>query len=196
MPDLDRYLPGIAAGDPDAFGRWVAGAEFRIRASLSSFATVVDTEAVVQECLLRVWQVAPRVQVDGKGDSLVRLAIRIAHNLAISEVRRARNRSFEPASLERVIAHDQAHLRPADPEGAPVDPMLRKVIALCREKLPKKPALALTERLLAAGNAPDEQLAARLGMKLNTFLQNFTRARRFLADCLREHGVDLEAMLS
>lgn len=195
MADLDQHLPGIAAGDPDAFARWVAGAEFRIRASLSSFATVVDTEAVLQECLLRVWQVAPRVQVDGKGDSLVRLAIRIAHNLAISEVRRTRNRSFEPATLEQVMLA-QGNVRPAHPDGAPIDPLLRQVIALCREKLPKKPALALTQRLLAAGGTPDEQLAERLGMKLNTFLQNFSRARRFLADCLREHGVDLEAMLS
>jgi RNA polymerase sigma-70 factor (ECF subfamily) len=31
----------------------------------------------------------------------------------------------------------------------------------------------------------------RLGMKLNTFLQNFTRARKLLADCLRSRGVDL-----
>jgi RNA polymerase sigma-70 factor (ECF subfamily) len=194
MADLDQYLPAIAAGDPDAFGRWVAGAEFRIRASLSSFATVIDTEAVLQECLLRVWQVAPRVETDAKGDSLVRLAIRIARNLAISETRRNRGRAVEPATLEQVLVTHTPP--PSDPEHAPVDPMLRRVIALCREKLPNKPARALTERLMAAGGTPDEHLAERLGMKLNTFLQNFTRARRFLAECLREHGVDLEAMLS
>jgi DNA-directed RNA polymerase specialized sigma24 family protein len=195
MADLDRYLPGIAAGDPKTFGRWVAGAEFRIRASLSSFATVVDTEAVVQECLLRVWQVAPRVQPDGKGDSLVRLAIRIAHNFAISEVRRTRSRPFEPVALEQVmLEHGQADS--PDPESALSDPLLRDVIELCRKKLPMKPSLALGARLSGSPRGmPDEALAARLGMKLNTFLQNFTRARRFLAECLREHGVDLETML-
>ena len=78
MADLDRYLPAIAAGDPDAFGHWVAGAEPRVRLSLSSFATRVDTEAVVQETLLRVWQVAPRFRPDGRPDGLVRLAVRIA----------------------------------------------------------------------------------------------------------------------
>jgi hypothetical protein len=28
-------------------------------------------------------------------------------------------------------------------------------------------------------------------MELNTFLQNFTRARKLLADCLRGRGIDL-----
>ena len=191
MGDLDRHLPRIAAGDPEAFGHWVAGAEFRIRASLSSFASRVDTEAVVQECLLRVWQVAPRVEVDEKGDSLLRLAIRIAHHLAISEVRRARSQPTEHATLEEVMLA-QGRTEPHDP----ADPMLRRVIARCRERLPRKPGLALRERLLAGGATPDEQLAARLGMRLNTFLQNFTRARRLLARCLRDHGVDLEGLLS
>ena len=33
--------------------------------------------------------------------------------------------------------------------------------------------------------------AERLGMRLNTFLQNFTRARKLLADCLERQGVAL-----
>ncbi len=36
---------------------------------------------------------------------------------------------------------------------------------------------------------PDRSLAEALGMRLNTFLQNVARARRLLADCLREAGV-------
>lgn len=90
MADLDTHLSAIVAGDADAFGRWVAGAEPRVRGSLASFAAVVDTEAVVQETLLRIWQVAPRFRPDGRPDGLVRLAVRIARNLAVSEVRRAR----------------------------------------------------------------------------------------------------------
>ena len=42
-------MAAIVAGDPEAFGSWVAGAEPRIRRSLGSFAALVDTEAVVQE---------------------------------------------------------------------------------------------------------------------------------------------------
>lgn len=66
MSDLDSFLPAILAGDVDAFGYWVAGAEARLRNSLRHFAAVVDTEAVVQETLLRVWQVAPRFVSDGR----------------------------------------------------------------------------------------------------------------------------------
>ena len=47
MPDLDHLLPRIAAGDPDAFGQWVAGVEVRLRLSLSSFAAELDLEPVV-----------------------------------------------------------------------------------------------------------------------------------------------------
>jgi RNA polymerase sigma-70 factor (ECF subfamily) len=60
----------------------------------------------------------------------------------------------------------------------------------CREKLPGKPARALEARLAAV--EPDALLARRLGMTLNTFLQNFTRARRLLADCLRKHRVEVQ----
>ena len=90
MIDLDAHLPAIQAGDADAFGRWLAGAEPGLRESLRSFAASVDTEAVLQESLLRTWQVAPRVVSDGKPNTLLRLAVRIARNLAVSERRRLR----------------------------------------------------------------------------------------------------------
>jgi RNA polymerase sigma-70 factor (ECF subfamily) len=70
------------------------------------------------------------------------------------------------------------------------------MIQLCRERLPKKPAQALAARLENVGADPDETLAERLSMTKNTFLQNFTRARKFLAACLKEHGVDLESELA
>ena len=79
--DLDEHLAEIQAGDPDAFGRWIAAAEPTLRETLRSFAAVVDTEAVLQEALLRVWQVAPRFVRDGEPNGLFRLAVRIARNL-------------------------------------------------------------------------------------------------------------------
>jgi RNA polymerase sigma-70 factor (ECF subfamily) len=181
--DLDAHLVAIAAGDPDAFARWVAGAEPRVRASLVTLADRVDVEAVLQECLLRVWQVAPRVQPDGRPDALLRLAVRIGRNLAIDELRRRRI-----APSDGLGAVPEPSTWPADP-----DPLLREVIARCREALPEKPAQALQARLRDGATAPDRDLAAALGMKLNTFLQNFSRARRLLAECLRRAGVDLES---
>jgi DNA-directed RNA polymerase specialized sigma24 family protein len=179
--DLDAHLVAIAAGDPDAFARWVAGAEPRVRASLSSFADRVDVEAVLQECLLRVWQVAPRVVPDGRPEALLRLAVRIGRNLAVDELRR-----------RRILPSDDVVPEPSAWPPAP-DPMLREVIARCRQDLPEKPALALGARLRDGASAPDRDLAQALGMKLNTFLQNFSRARRLLAECLRRAGVDLES---
>ncbi|HET6583395.1 MAG TPA: RNA polymerase sigma factor [Nannocystaceae bacterium] len=188
MDDLDRHLPDIVAGDTTAFGRWVAGVEPRLRASLASVAGQLDAEAVLQECLLRVWQVAPRFVPDGRPDGLARLAIRIARNLSISELRRRR---IAPSLASDMVPEA------SDPAAGPAvpDPLLRRVIALCREKLPSKPAAALAARLEGAWH-PDAELARTLGMKLNTFLQNVGRARKLLAQCLATHGVDIEVELA
>jgi RNA polymerase sigma-70 factor (ECF subfamily) len=181
MTDLDPHLAAIVAGDPGAFGRWVAGAEPSLRASLRGFAAQVDTEAVLQETLLRVWQVAPRFEADGKPNGLVRLANRIARNLAVDEARRMAATPLDEAALERTLAV----------EPRPPDPLLREIIGRCRDELPAKPLSALTARLADGGVTPDETLAERLGMRRNTFLQNFTRARKLLAACLEGHGVEI-----
>jgi DNA-directed RNA polymerase specialized sigma24 family protein len=180
VADLDTHLVAIGAGDRRAFASWVAGAEMSLRASLRRYAAFVDAEAVIQETLLRIWQLAPRVRPDGTPNALLRLAVRIARNLATDEVRR-RGRPV-PVDL-----HDEPAF--AEPAG---DPWLWKHIVECREKLRHKPALALDSRIRSAGAEPDRVLAARLNMRLNTFLQNVARARRQLADCLRRKGVPVE----
>jgi RNA polymerase sigma-70 factor (ECF subfamily) len=125
--------------------------------------------------------VAPRFVPDGRPDGLLRLAIRVARNLAISERRRVRAGAFDPAT----------EALPDDATAVAPDPLLRQLIALCREQLEGRPAQALEARLASGGAEPDEVLAQRLAMRLNTFLQNFTRARRQLAECLKRRGVDL-----
>jgi DNA-directed RNA polymerase specialized sigma24 family protein len=187
MTDLDAHLPAIAAGDEKAFAAWLAGGERRVRLSLRPFAAHVDTEALLQETLLRVWQVAPRVTPDGRPDALLRLAIRTARNLAVSELRRARLRPVDIDELERAAVGLDG---PPPPDRAG-DPFLRQAIAECRGRLPGRPARALEARLESGGQERDAVLAARIGMRLNTFLQNVTRARRSIADCLRRRGIDL-----
>jgi len=186
--DLDAELPAIITGDAGAFGRWLAGAERPVRESLRSFAAVLDVEAVLQEALLRVWQVAPRFQPDGRANGLLRLGVRIARNLAIGEVRRLRAVPAEPERVEAALAE-------AERPPAPPDPMLRDAIRACRERLPEKPRQAIDARLGSGGGAGDPELAAGLGMRLNTFLQNVTRARQLLAECLRRRGVILDVEL-
>jgi RNA polymerase sigma-70 factor (ECF subfamily) len=187
MSDLDAHLPGIVAGDADAFARWVAGSEARLRLSLAAFAAQVDVEALLQETLLRIWQVAPRHVPDGGPNSLLRLAVRVGRNLAIDELRRTRPDLVEASALARLIDGAET-VEPIAP-----DPLLRKVLADCRGRLKGKPALAFTARLDSGGAEPDETVAARLGMRTNTFLQNCTRARKLLSDCLEKHGVSVEA---
>ena len=106
--DLDAHLPAIVVGDTRSFGAWLAGAEPRVRDSLRSFARAIDVEAVLQETLLRVWQVAPRFIPDGRANGLVRLAIRIGRNLAVSEVRRTRATPTGDADLEAALAAVEA----------------------------------------------------------------------------------------
>jgi DNA-directed RNA polymerase specialized sigma24 family protein len=184
MKDLDQHLPAIAAGDANAFALWIAGGERRLRESLRSFAAVVDVEAVVQETLLRTWQVAPRVQPDGRADCLLRLSIRTARNLAIDEARRARRAEVDPGALDRALDE-------VDRAGAleePADPLFFRAIQQCHAALPAKPREALGARLETGGTEPDHALAVRLGMRLNTFLQNVTRAKRLLLECLERRG--------
>jgi DNA-directed RNA polymerase specialized sigma24 family protein len=190
MIDLDIHLAAIQLGDADAFGRWLAGAEGPLRACLRSFAASVDTEAVVQEAALRVWQLAPRFVPDGGHNALLRWAVRVAKNLAVSERRRMRAVPTGSDSLEAALDDDIA-AAPRLP-----DPHLRRAIAECNEKLPEQPARALGARLASGGGEPDELLAERLSMRLNTFLQNFTRARRLIAACLEARGIDLDAELT
>ena len=192
--DLDAHLPAILSGDTRAFGRWMAGAEGTIRDSLRSFASVLDVESVLQEALLRVWQVAPRFVADGRPNGLLRLGIRIARNLAVSELRRTKSRPVSEEDLERASASrvaEQVDLTDSGP-----DPMLREVLARCHSQLPEKPRQAMTIRLAFEGGRTDDELATSIGMRLNTFLQNFTRARRMLADCLKKAGVAFEEGLA
>lgn len=185
MTDLDVFLPGIVRGDVQMFASWMSRAEPTVRATLRSFAASIDVEAVLQESLLRVWQVASRFEPDGRPNGLVRFTIRIARNLAVSEVRRTRATPVEADSLDTATA-----VEVRDP-----DPMLRKAIVQCRDALPAKPRQAFDARLASAGGRDDVEIAESLNMRLNTFLQNFTRARQMLADCLRKKGVDIDQEL-
>ena len=179
MNDLDQ-LAAVAAGDADVFAQWMAESEHRLRLSLASFATSVDVEAVVQEALLRVWQAAPRLEPNPKGETLLRVAVRVGRNLAITESRR----------LGRDVEQGEA----ASPVESSPDPLLRQLVQRCRERLPKKPRAALEARL-ATGVRHDSELADGLRMQLNTFLQNLSRARKLLKDCLRKGGVELAEVL-
>ncbi|MDX2014835.1 MAG: sigma-70 family RNA polymerase sigma factor [Myxococcaceae bacterium] len=181
-------LARISAGDAAAFGQWASSVESSLRQTLRPFATLCDTEAVLQEALLRVWQVAPRFVHDGRPNALLRFAVTTTRNVALSELRKTNPTPTEVEALHRAL-DAQGEVQPLAP-----DPKLRAAISKCREKLPPQPGQALAKRLEGTGD--DHALAAALRMSLNTFLQNVTRARKFLAECLKKAGVDLDLELS
>jgi DNA-directed RNA polymerase specialized sigma24 family protein len=187
QPELDM-LARISAGDSLAFGQWASSVESSLRGTLRPFAALVDTEVVMQESLLRLWQVAPRLRHDGKPNALLRFAVVTARNVAFSELRKVTPTPTELDVLNRALEAQQS-VAPQTP-----DPHLRELIARCREKLPPQPAQALAQRL--SGLHDDATLAKAVRMTVNTFLQNVTRARRLLAECLKKAGVDLDAELS
>ena len=186
MTDLDIHLDGIRAREEKAFAAWLAEAEAAVRRSLRPFAASVDVEAVVQEALLRTWQVAPRHRPDGKANSLLRLAARIARNLAVDEARRG----------NRLVDYDDTAISIDVLPGSDQNPdtPLHRLVRFCLDQLTGKPRVALQARLTAAGE-PDTELATPLGMAANTFRQNVSRARKAIRKCLEDRGVVVEEYL-
>lgn len=183
--DLDIHLPAIAQGDTSAFAAWLAGAEEPVRRSLRSFAASVDTEAVLQETLLRVWQVAPRIERD-KPNALLRFALRVARNAAIDDLRKRRAAPEDQASIERLMHEAAGPEEPCVP-----DPALRRAIERCQALLTGPPRRVFEARMASSGAVPDRDLARELDMQLNTFLKNVGRARASLIECLARAGIAL-----
>jgi len=182
---IDAAYRRAQAGDHGGFAEWIRHVEHRLRASLRSFALGVDVEAIVQEGLLRMWVLAPTLDLEGE-DASLRYAGRLVRNLANREAKRVS--TLAPLEgPDGTLEHDVAV--PPVPSS---DPGLRRAILECMERLPAKPALALEARLAGRGIEPDRDLAARVRMTLNTFLQNVVRARKHLAKCLGSKGVAVE----
>lgn len=180
MENLDFLWPAIRRADADAFARFLASTELPLRRSLAPFARHVDVEVVIQETLLRIWQVASRYEPDGAPNGLFRLALRIARNLALDERKRVRRAE---AAWQRSALELEVDVAPSE-----VDPKLRDIVSRCFEDLPPKPALALRTRLDDGGLDSDASLAERCQMSHNTFLQNMSRARRLLGECLQKRA--------
>jgi len=104
-------------------------------------------------------------------------------NLALREAERSSR--FEPLDPGESGENPGPSVEPEPPP----DPGLRRAIRDCLDRLSRKPAAALAARLRGEGAEPDRVLAERVGMTLNTFLQNIVRARRLLAECLESKGI-------
>jgi len=137
-----------------------------------------------------MWLIAtrPGLKLQGKNASL-RMALAVARNVALEEVRRSRRGQYVP--LEDL--EDALELA-VDPAPEP-DPGLAQAIRECLERLPDRLRRSLMLRLRSGSFSPDRDLAESLGLKLNTFLQHIVRARKSMADCLKGKGVELEGVV-
>lgn len=181
----DAFAAVRGHGPPDVggFARWMSLVERPLRASLRRFARAVDVEVVLQETFLRMWiAVGDARELTGENASL-RFALRMARLVALEEVRRLRH--------ERLVPIDE--LEPSDePSVLPVpirDEGLLHAIRDCIDRLSGSPKRALLLRLHGGHRHSDRFLASRVGMQLNTFLQNVVRARRSVAECLQGKGL-------
>jgi DNA-directed RNA polymerase specialized sigma24 family protein len=183
---IDTLFTESRLGNPEAFAEWAGRVERPVRASLGRFARAVDIEVVMQETLLRMWVLAAHTDRSFEGENAsLRVALGVARNVAREELRRARRDEHLP--LEDVEDESDLHI---DPEPGP-DPGLARAIRECLRKLPKRLQAALTLRIDLGAMYPDRDLAERLGLKLNTFLQHIVRARKGMAECLHRKGVEL-----
>lgn len=188
MSQVDAIFARMRRGDQDAFADWMGSVELPIRISLRHYARAVDVESIVQETLMRMWILAQdgRRELSGENASL-RFALGMARNLARAEARRLGREVHLPGGEEQ-----EAVVEP-DP---PPTPALRRAILECIGQLAGRPHRALVARLAGEGLVPDRDLARRVGMTLNTFLQNIVRARRQVRGCLEGKGIRLREVLS
>jgi RNA polymerase sigma-70 factor (ECF subfamily) len=185
---LEKAFKRSGFGDADAFAEWMGMVEYPLRRSLARFARYLDVEVVVQETFLRMWLAATDRErcLEGENASL-KFAFRVARNVAREELRRMPPR--QKIGEEELDKLPESGIAPEFP-----DPFLRKAIVECFDRLPTQPKTALNARI-QDGHLPDRDLAERVRMRLNTFLQNIVRARKLMAECLESRGVQLGGVL-
>jgi len=183
LDDLFRRI----AEDEGAFTAWMQAVELPLRARLRSVSSEVDVEAIMQEALLRMWGIARSGRPLEGPDASLRLARAVLRNVVFEELRRLRRHGGPPADPWP----EGDGIEIAGPAPEPPDPLLRRIILRCLEKVPGIPARAIRARIELGHLLPDREIAEGLRMKPNTFLQNIGRARKFLTQCLEENGVRL-----
>jgi DNA-directed RNA polymerase specialized sigma24 family protein len=187
VSEIDRLWELVCIGDRVGTGDWMGRVERPIRAALRPYARAVDTEAITQETLLRMWGFAQDdgFELTGENASL-RYAIRVAQGLARNDARkRGRAVLLPPEDMPEIAVQPDE----------PLSPAFVKAVAECWELVTGKPRMAIAARMSWGAARPDRETAEALSMTTNTFLQNVVRARRQLAGCLAGKGIDLKELV-
>lgn len=132
-----------------------------------------DRDDLEQEVALAIWRALPRF----RGDCSERtFAFRIAHNRCIDYLRRRRFSIAPDAEVDRM----QATAAPADAQMA--QQQRQRALQAAVARLPIRYRQVL---MLALEDMPHAEIAAVLGIAVNTVSVRLSRARRMLRDRLR-----------
>ena len=177
MPADDAIIALIQAGRaPEAFERLVPA--YRRRVFGLAYSLLRDRGAaddVAQEVFVKLWQALPRY--DGRAQ-LSTWIYAITRNTAVSAMRK-RRRSL---SLSDPVVEQEVESRGALPAADPADDGLWREVA----SLPDKQRQAVT--LYYQEERPVEEVAAMMGLPVNTVKTHLHRARARLATALGAAG--------
>jgi RNA polymerase sigma-70 factor (ECF subfamily) len=151
-------------------------------------------EELAQETFVKAWRALARFDPDRKFSSWL---FKIAHNSALDSLRR---KGEEPLSLDEPVAEGEGPRElPADPNAE--DPLVRLTArgagrALERAIAALRPQYREVLLLRFAEGLAYEEIAEVLGAPLGTVKVHLFRARKELAEAMREQGWDPEELTS
>lgn len=185
MPDADSpsdeaLLRRYAAGDPQAAQLLLDRLAPRLyRLALRLLADAAEAEDVVQEAMLRLWQIAPRWQSGAAQPGT--WVYRVAMNLATDRLRRRRG-----VALDTVA-------EPADESPAPFEAMLEadrtRALEAALAQLPDRQRQAVVLRHLEG--LPNPEIADLMGVNVEAVESLTARGKRRLAELLSARRLDL-----
>jgi len=177
MPADDAIIALIQAGRVgEAFERLMP--VYRRRVFGLAYSLLRDrgaAEDVAQEVFVKLWQVLPRY--DGRAQ-LSTWIYAITRNTSISAMRKRRR----PLSLSDPLVFEEAESRGASPSAEPSDGALWREV----DALPDKQRQAVT--LYYQEERTVEEVAAMMGLPVNTVKTHLHRARASLAAALAAAG--------
>ncbi len=189
VPD-DALIAALVAGDAEALGPLYDRHAHVVFSMLVQIVGDRDTaEDLLQEVFLRAWQQA-HVFNETRG-SVRNWLYRIAHNLALNELRRRQRRPQVQQGITRADPDGDAYARGVEPGPDPAADAWCAVrdarLAYALDQLP--PAQRAVLALYAAGYS-QSAIAAKLGEPLGTVKSRIRRALCHLREVLPGLGID------
>ena len=156
---------------------------FAYRVALKVLRTPDQAEDAAQDALLRAYRYRGRFSGNAKPESWL---YRIAHNTALSYLRKPFSRRYSNEDVFRLIDESTQN----DPRTSPLAGAIARELASdlesCISELRTEDRIAFTERFLLG--TTEKELGTILGVSTNAAKQRAFRARRRVRRCLSPQG--------